>query len=384
MTACLFISPKLSQSNPEVGIVPFVIADTMATLVIAPSGAVPLIPANPEMGDARSSTVNLVRKIALFGDTAVACAGNGQLIETAIYEIGQQLADWRERDRPMRLLGDMADRAGISVIGVHLRVNAEKKYELMHVAPTSSRIETRHLGQCAAVGSGGNALLVECQEADLVFDAWDLERATTYDKVLGFVNAVNGRRLANELLGTAGARSSWGAYLEWAHFDFMAHRWRFGFKTLHLFYMVAPIPGGFTLHFTGCGVAFDPNEEQARALSLLGSRVREFRFDNVAARGRESSVSRAEFWHGWEPETVCVTVIGGQPDGEPLLVPRTLTRAEMSGALFEVTPTYVFGGLTAKLLHELGHEIGRLVHQNYVPTMKDRPNSNPPTSSINR
>jgi len=198
--------PELAPTDYEGPIIPVIIADTMATLrfpgerdIILPTNASPL---NID----KDSSVRLVRKLNIINEYAWACAGDGTKIETLAHDVKYLSDDWRSFDRPMRKLGDLANHHRVETIGVSL------KNSRVNVVSYRARSPYPHLGQCAAIGSGGNALLEECVMAGPSLDAFPAE-ATAFDKIIGFASALNGQWLVHEL--TEEVSDHWGGYLEW-------------------------------------------------------------------------------------------------------------------------------------------------------------------------
>jgi hypothetical protein len=351
MTACLYISPPHDPDVDTPTLAPAMLADTMATLSHPPAGAQPVLPAHA-FGSASMSTVRMCRKLVLIENGAFALAGDGALIRQCIHEIRMQLADWLKEDRPLRPLGDIAQRIGIEALAVVVMPDNQ----IWSISPQAKIATTRHLGMCRAVGSGAERLLEQCAEFDHIIAHWPT--GTVVDKVVGFTNGINARRLAAEFMGDAEARKSWGGYVEWAAFEYSTMTWTYGPPTLHMFYYMVPTNQG-TVKFVRAPftLMFDPiNDAVARALALNEEGVREFIFDSVDVIPPSSERSANEFWRNWKPGIAVITFMGTGPN-QGFYIPRSLNASEWPDLTFEVSDTTILAGLTPTLLNKLGNEL---------------------------
>lgn len=350
MTACLYMSPPHDPDVANPILVPAVMADTMASILHPPAGAQPRLPVHP-LDSSTISTVNMCRKLVLIGNGAFALAGDGHLIRQCIHEIRMQLPDWLKKDRPLLPLGDIAQRIGIEALAVIVTPG-----KIWSISPHDKMITTRHLGVCRAVGSGAARLLEQCVEFDHIVAHWP--KGTVGDKIIGFTNGVNGRRLAAEFMGDADARKSWGGYIEWAAFDYSEMKWIYGPPTLHIFfYMVPTGPGSVKFVRAPMTLMFDPkNDVAARALALNEVGATEFIFDSVDPIGAGGTKPSTEFWTGWRPGICVVTFMGVGPN-QGFNIPRTLNVSELPDLTFEASETTFVAGLKPALLNKLGNEI---------------------------
>lgn len=302
MTACLYISPPLS--GPELidgPVLPVLVADTMVTLLdgsrkdyVIPSTFV--AGENPE-----NSKVRLTRKLQVCNNFAWASAGDGRSISLLNYEIRMQCAELAvTSERPMRNVGDMCNRVkNVQTVGCY--VNGLDVNFVAH----EPHIRVKHLGLCAAVGSGGGMLLESCRHAAQVFDGPQWSIAPGFSKINGFLAWLNGQRLAQEISGEA--RGGWGGYVEWAAAG--GNGWWRGPRCLNLFFQVKPVSfDTVTVLPIGRYVCYEPGDDVGRVLSISAAGKLEFVLESVP-----SSMPHEQDnfdWLSWKPDWVTVTMIG--------------------------------------------------------------------------
>ncbi len=202
----------------------------------------------------------------------------------------------------MRVLGNLAERWGVQAIGVgvkDLRINV--------VAPGST-VNYPYLGLCAAAGSGAAELLYECERAGTQFDRWPA-KGGAYDTVMRFVSAINGKRLAQEIVGEA--RNGWGGYLEWAYS--VDNGWVRGPKAINIFFVGNVNADGHGV----CDIyprplAYDP-EGAIAAISTQGNVSIELE-SMVGMVDAESYIPPVD-WTAWQPTWATATLALRLPDG---------------------------------------------------------------------
>lgn len=306
MTGCLYISPWITSDIPELGVVPLLLADTVASYRrgFRPQGSVPLSPATISRRNLdHTSSISIVRKLHLIGDAAVALAGKGEMIASALHELRQHMPELRGQERPMRWLGDAANRANelhgpgtLDAIGICAlpdgRVNTMTAYECRQL---------KHLGMCSAIGSGTTEIwkLVEAIEESI--DRWPPTHGM--DKAVQCASAINAKRLVQELRGEQ-APDHWGGFLEWAVMD-QKGKWHRGPRETHLFMEGVVQENCYIAAFlVQRAIGYDP---VGRILSMEADANFDFMLENEPTSEKERT-SIEEFWSDWRPEVVTVTI----------------------------------------------------------------------------
>lgn len=305
MTACMYMSPPIIEGSSRV--MPIVLADTLATLVDRETKKYfkgeELTPARFETGRINEpSRVRLVRKLIIEKNFAWACAGDGEKIAQFRKELINQAEDLDVLERPMRRLGDIAnDLQDLNVVGAHA-----KKSRINFVTPNLSRKNHRHLGIYEATGSGAKDLISRCEECANALDHPNWERTNPFMKTAGLVAALNGSRVAEEIIGQH--RNKWGGYLEWAYYTGCG--WSRGPRTLNVFRFFEAehdkiIRSG---DLAKC-IMYEPGDQFGRVLSLAPGANREFILAPAQESGEKPLKPPAYSWSNWEPDWVNVTAV---------------------------------------------------------------------------
>ncbi len=302
MTACLYLSPPISgHSNFNGEVIPILMADTMVTL-LDPDRKRSVLPTTISSSDnMERSSVKLVRKLNILNQYAWTCAGGGDAIRNLCRDLRDNAADWAHEERPMQLLGKLADARRVETLGVYVRGTA------INIVNRGARFNFPHLGVCAAIGSGATALLDECHRVVPQLDGW--LGAGPFDKVRRFLSAINGKRLAEEITGEA--KDRWGGYCEWAaSFD---DSWNRGPKAINLFYIgELEENGNIGVSIYPRSIAYDP---RGSLLSMTPEGDFPFHLEDMIRVDSQQAVSNSE-WATWEPDWATVTIAIPGADGK--------------------------------------------------------------------
>ncbi|QZD94499.1 hypothetical protein [Qipengyuania gelatinilytica] len=157
-----------------------------------------------------------------------------------------------------------------------------------------------------ATGSGAADLTAKVEGYANDLDHEDWTYVSPFYKTAGLVAALNGTRLAEEIVGQH--RNSWGGYLEWAFYT--PEGWRRGPRTLNLFRFLeadeGKIIGGGNV--AKC-IMYEPGHDSGRILSTAPEAFREFILSPAQEAG-EKPFDVEEFdWSKWTPEWVNLTIV---------------------------------------------------------------------------
>jgi hypothetical protein len=308
MTACVLIFLDVDPTTPNGQQVPILIADTLASFDGGP-GSRAILPSNTSREVVRAPrTVAMVRKLEIFGDAAVAFAGDATLIQGAMHELRNGLPP---DERPSLWLSKEITRInragygdGMSAICAYIDAEVGPMAARC-VAPATSPLEySENVGHRTAIGSGAPEIIGMVES--LVRTS---ERPWTLGQIFG---SLNGHRLATEMMGEA--KNSWGGYTEFVYWN--SEKWLRGPPTLHLFATFIPFEDGFTTIMMTRYIAYDP---AGRIFSVsqaqTGAHVHEFRLEEIASIEDSPIVPFGEFWNGWKPQIIVLTLFGNtRPD----------------------------------------------------------------------
>lgn len=359
MTGCLYTSFPLEPGNPEAGVIPMILADTMATKRNVPDGATHVLPSTIGAATAgRPSVTRLVRKLHITGNCAMAFAGDGEAICQVLDDMNENPDVLVSAEHPMDALKVAARQWRIEYIGVHVPGDMSKP---IHSTTSFGRVDFGHMERCTAIGTGIDDLIALCKNADDNFtSSWDSVLATPIDKIIGLGNYINATRLAREMV--VGPAKGWGGYVEWAYFNPARRSWERGPPTLNLFYEPVVGPDNQAgVRQLGRAVAYDPGPETGRVLVCVpreeGGGTECFRLEPVRPPSdQEGAYDDAGFWNGWRPESVTVTLVI-RTEGDPLLPMRSLMADELKYLNFQIDEDKVIVGLNAAFLQTFFKEM---------------------------
>lgn len=371
MTGCIYISPPVVRGDPTRGVVPTLMADTMATLKVKPPGAVPILPTNVTPALLKApTTVKLVRKLNIFDRAAVAMAGDGHLIRQALTEFRARLERFQhvpgllDSSRPMRFLGDLAEKVGIEALGC---CHVPETGVLNTLAPGGT-FSLSQFGECACIGSGRNDLIAFARQQDQYFKRAD--GASAYSDALGFACAVNGDQLGKELVGSANA--TWGGYTEWAQWIAAEKRWRRGPKSLNIFLIARSHKRQrITTSLALRAIAYDPGGRSGRVLSLGGQNTpwaQDFILENLLDEDPATERDAGQFWTGWRPDVCTVTTISVTSGYNSII--RTTNPSEMNDVIFEFSQDSWRYGLNKTLFDRMSASAVERLGGVYISTAK--------------
>ncbi len=307
MTACLYASPWIDPERPGLGCVPLVLADTLVTWK-GMNTDYEIIPSKfNALDDGRLSRVTLTRKVHIIEQAAIAMAGEGPLINQAREDFRWNIDEWAKGGRPMRVFGDYLNQFGLN------RIQAVGAYAFPDSNQTNTLIafEPFHMpqfGMCGVVGSGHEDIRVALDRIDR-----EMRRdENVINKIRQLGHAINGTRLANEILGID--KNAWGGYIEYACLR-PDRVWQRGPRSLDLFYVAKQVDGRkYTLGMLPRWVAYDP-EGVGRILSLTGKPGDPPSYAEFRLGGQPAGRSTLEYWQDWSPESFAITVILRNDDG---------------------------------------------------------------------
>jgi len=302
----MYMSPPWNVGNPDEGVFSVLVADTMVT-----SKGHPGEPMLPIRGLTRQGTYSTIlrRKLNIAEKCAVALPGPGDATEQVIRRVRAEIDDWAKLDRPMKPFADYMS----SLNDEHYR------------QPTV-------YGTAVIRGRDGNAddLLTHLREADMLMNRWDPTDVDAIVKANAFVNLLNGRKLAQEMV--LGSQRSWGGFMEWAYL--LDKSWEFGPSVLHCFLLngACEWPPELSDRF----LAYDPHIGTGALMSLASSELSLFALkpilDDPAYRGEISSLD----WAGWKPDFVTINVLL-DPNNPEAMYNKTLNHDEMDYVTFTAT-----------------------------------------------
>jgi hypothetical protein len=359
VTGCLYASPEFEPGNPQGGVLPVLMADTMATLVAPPPDAKPIIPAT--FTSEGPSTVRLCRKLHIIDPAALACAGVGERIEEFLAEMERELpTKLLELDRPMRWVGDIAvaqnaryraqyrGSAALNVVGC----TPTRDDMLNHVTPDGT-FDTKSFGMCGVTGSGGSDLRRLVEEFDKSYSrpagasAWDVART--------LAGGINGERLGDEILGEA--ENHWGGYVEWAAYDARAVAWRRGPRTLNLFFVAdADENDIYDIRLVHRAIAYDPGDKVGRVMSLTSiEQIRpvEFLLQPLTEAALPEETDATKFWSEWQPEVCTVMVMTLSREGWRSNLSKSLVGDVLGQVVFRYSKTERTFGVRQPFLNDV-------------------------------
>ena len=294
------------------------IADTLATRRFSDGELVVPMTATEEAAGYNSS-VRLVRKLQIVGDLAIACAGDAGWAATAVKELRYAAPAWAKEERPLRKLGWWADQKKIEVLAMW---PMSDRQVIWRVVPQRHQFQSKHLGLCVAIGSGGKELIEECKRVEEIFDNVKLISLHPFQKVRFFINHLTCIRLSKEAMKE---KVNWGGYLEWAYWD--NKEWKRGPRAAHLYFSILRIAGlekpSVTIEKLSRGIAYDPSGE-GRILSWIGGKRFEFKLDPIDSIPLNSNPIRREYsdWTDYSADEITLTFIADF--GDNFFYPYTL------------------------------------------------------------
>lgn len=309
MTGCLYLSPAIDPAHPELGVIPILLADTLATLQGAPDDWERLKPTTVSVNsDPKFSRTITRRKLVILGPAALALAGDATRIEEALREFRYMLPELNDVERPLRWFGDAlnavnrhANRIVVEGLGAYIIEfeNGRGRLNFFSLYPAA---QTEGLGVCAAVGSGAEELAEMVCDFDRIWARAHVNQLhyRAAEIALSFCADRLGREIIREVDG------SWGGYVEWVYAADGA--WHRAPKTLHLFYEITV---DWELRQIPRVIAYDPGEKVGRVLSIWGDtsgHVAEFELRDLLDEGG-SVTGSLSFWAGWRPEACTVSWI---------------------------------------------------------------------------
>lgn len=368
MTGCLYVSPWVNSDAPELGVVPLLLADTVASYkpTYRPPGGVPIAPSNFSADHhGKPSSISLVRKLQIIGDAAVALAGDGKVIADALYELRREMPNLKGQERPMRWLGDVANRANeihgagtMAAIGICALPN-NKLNTMCAVSPRS----LKHLGLCSAIGSGTEEIWDIVSQLEMSISENDFMDGE--EKAIRFASAFNAKRLVHELRGEK-SPDNWGGYVEWAYLD-RKNKWQRGPREIHLF-LEAQIDaeGRLSAHLVPHAIAYDP---AGRILTLRDHATAQFVLDDGSIP--DDSVDLEGFWTDWRPAAATVSIFTAH-EAKGGHMTQTLYGQELADINFIGVGRNRGFGIEPRLFDHMGSSLAKAQGVPYKPLTADR------------
>ncbi|MEW5686344.1 MAG: hypothetical protein AB1942_15620 [Pseudomonadota bacterium] len=304
----MYISPPYLPADPTAGCIPALLADTMVTFrrVEAPEKEADFTAATFRWEDtAHPPKRAFTRKLVIEGRCATALAGHSEPIAELLNTLHWELPEWEKSGRPMRAYGDRANlyRGRVEALGVWVApdrrtINSMGAFAMMPMGP---------LGLVGAIGKGGASMLNVARQFARTLDGMAATSAS--ERIRGFAAAINGKRLADELMGHIAEDT--GGYVEFAAYDPANDTWTRGPRSLSFFIKLDRSCGAAEM--IGRVVAYEPTGG-GRMLTLdsgQGGLAVEF---DLQQRSISSDVRR---WFGWPPQVASVTFFHERDDGKP-------------------------------------------------------------------
>jgi len=339
MTGCFFISPEFAVGHPEAGVFTGIYADAVATLKEPPPDAKPILPANfSSYPSAQPSSVRLVRKLEFIGPAAVAMAGDGFWIGHCLSALRAEMPTLLGVERPMRWLGDAANRTNAQ--------QGEVVLEVIGVCPSPDGLTSnfmsyneqrsyKQLGMTDAIGSGRDDLLAYCDRYDAAFEA-ENPPLSAPDKALVMGLTLAAERIADEM---AGAYSNgWGGYVEMGFYLPEAKRWERAPSCVHLYAVAHTTSDGrWSARLFPRAVAYDPGHDVGRILSIHAENgvpvLREFLLISKLVK-EVSQPSLSEFWSTYTPKAATLTLVTPAGGNDVHYTSTVLTQEQFAGLTF--------------------------------------------------
>ncbi len=364
MTACALLFLLVDRRVPDGPQIPLLLADTLVSYdggygsrAVLPSVTSPDIAQSP-------SRVALARKLVIFGDAAVAMAGDGRLITGVVHELRIGLP---EGERPSRWLANLTNhinqpgrRQGLSALCA-FPVDSGHSRGMQCTLPKDRKLQfVDGVGYWTSIGSGGEELfqtvmqIVRSLPAD--YTCWQI------------LSMISGPRLAMEIIGEA--RNSWGGYVE--HASWQDGRWDRGGRVLHIFMLYTPCKDGFTTTMLSRVVAYDP---RGRLYSVsnhkTGPHFQEFILEEIAPINDVVSISEEEFWRNWSPDIINITFIGNVPDGRLCLPSHVIDPTATNGLEISIHPNGWRVQMTDELKNSISTSVLQTMGIEYIPSTTD-------------
>ena len=326
MTGCLYMSPPFQPSEPNGPVFGVLLADTIATGRLVSPNAVDLRPATSARFQGKfESKTSMVRKLNIVGSSAIAMAGEANWIRQCLYELKIKMPELEDSDRPMRWLGDAANRVNaklnrnaISVLGI-AAIKGKSTFNCMSYLPPEIY---SNLGQCAAIGSGSEDLYAFCKEGNETFYEQQIHGQPIITSTLHLSASINATQLHKELNGAG--RAHWGGYIEGAYYNTLLGTWVRFPPSINLFYL-AKLTNSGKVHFLMSNqmFAYDPGGDVGRVLTMTSGQdgiVHEFILPNIMDEDISELMTGGKFWFGWRPKVATLSFaipkgMGNIPEG---------------------------------------------------------------------
>lgn len=378
MTACMFVSPSL-DGNPN-NRLPTFLADTVGTMLQAPDGAIPLLPSTVTAQNiGKSSSIILMRKLNIIGQTVIAMAGDGYWIQAFLDEFRFEFGDC-PTENPVPWIKSRADSIRlnrgmnkISVLACHCDPDEGRLHYV--VPPPGVPTSFPGMGECAAAGSGATGLwnALKDFEVDIAGFSPPLDG---FEKGMYFAEKVNALRLAHEIGGAPDLH--WGGRLEWAFLDHVRGGWRRGPKTLTIILRGVQIGDRtFETWLFSRAISYDPGGNSGRILSISFDEngkitPADFILRSRIDEGGSDALGAGVFWAGWNPELVAVVVIFPREGGMASAKPFFVESKDLPEVEFNIGDREVSFGLSARLHDKFSQIAADEAGYSYVPVSLKR------------
>jgi hypothetical protein len=322
MTGCCYISPKVDPKNPDRGVIPVIMADTIATYKTTPPESEPILPSNISYSHAgKSSSVDLVRKFHIFDRMAVAMAGEGRWISTALQELKIKIPDLYDTDRPTRWIGDIANRINdeqgrpvLQIIAICWIPDQNRHNYLSFSDPYN----VGYFGQCASIGSGDRDIREILTRSERSVGRWPDKSGYWISEM--FPSYLNAEKLFSEMSGQSSA--DWGGFIESAIFIQDSLTWkRCEDESLLFLYAKKNGNGSYSTGIINRCISY--GAKGGRILSLIdeGGALTRTQFIMRDFLSHNDTEDHAiEYWKSWAPKRVTLTMYVPDSTEYPLTV----------------------------------------------------------------
>lgn len=373
MTACLYISPDD---------VPALIADTLVT-DRSQAGKQIITPANDSGNDNNPnySYARLARKLYLVGErTALSVAGDENRILDFLNTVAPLAKHIEKSDRPMRMIGDLADnymnsengKRNVVVLGASV---ADVPGGILTNRTAGYYAQTLPiLGQCGAIGSGREEVLSMAKSWVFQMQNDPAFKNHPPSTILNFASVICTDRLAQEFLNQQSHDDSWGGYVEHAYFDPYAKRWVRGGKRLHLFFLAFRVDAKtMTVAMPSRLILYDPGKVDGHVLSVNidrnGTRqAREWLLENILEEDRSNERFRGpNYWNGLQPEatSLVISLAGCSIDEGTMFI--SAGSEKMKEVYFKFGENYSEYGISDRWMDDLGSKYCEMHGMKYQP-----------------
>ena len=320
----------------------------------------------------------LFRKLYILDDkTAVVVAGCSKAIGDFLGDAEQAVVGYPDDEFPMDRIARLAERhkdqlefIGSSMIqepgkepGFHLRSNYDGEI-------------LQHVGRVFAIGSGRRDLLERVKLFDQNMAAGpNMLQPDPHEQIRGVCSALNNSRMADEMISPEIADENWGGFIEHAYFDFEQEKWRYGPRSVHMFFITElHAPGRIATGLVGKVVAYEPGVKHGCVLAVTVGKdkvpsIHRWGLQNLLESHDIDEIDvfySNEFWVDWKPLSATVTVIPQHQDGL-YIVHKTLEWHQVSEVRFNILGDKRDLGISEELASEIMPTICKAWGQEWYP-----------------